>query len=97
MSTETTKLMVSGSRQMHPRLVTPSLTFMGRELIPQHTAKDLGMILDTNVAYDQHIYLNCILLYILSQSNKVHKACFWQTHPTITIINASVYGKQFAA
>ena len=67
---------------MHSSLVTPSLIFMGRELVPQHTAKDLGVILDTNLTYDQHIYLNCLLLYVLSQSNKVHKACFWQTHPT---------------
>ena len=55
---------------------------MGRELVPQHTAKDLGVILDTNLTYDQHIYQNYLPLYVLSQSNKVHKACFWQTHPT---------------
>ena len=42
-----TKVMVFGSRQMHSRLVTPSLTF--RELVPEQTAKDLGVILDTNL------------------------------------------------
>ena len=52
-----TKLMVFGSRQMHSRLVTPSLTFMGRELVPEHTAKDLGVILDTNLTYDEHIFI----------------------------------------
>ena len=50
-----TKLMVFGSRQMHSRLDTPSLTFMGRELVPEHTAKDLGVILDKNLTYDEHI------------------------------------------
>ena len=35
------KLMVFGSRQMHSRLVTPSLTFMGRELVPEHSAKPM--------------------------------------------------------
>ena len=28
---------------------------MGRELVPEHTAKDLGVILDTNLTYDEHI------------------------------------------
>ena len=30
---------------------------MGRELVPEHTAKDLGVILDTNllVTNDEHI------------------------------------------
>ena len=45
--------MVFGSRQMHSRLVTPSLTF--RELVPEQTSKDLGVILDTNLTYDEHI------------------------------------------
>ena len=40
---------------MYSRLVTPSFTFMGRELVLQHTATDLGVILDTNLTYDQHI------------------------------------------
>ena len=47
--------MVFDSRQMHSRLVTPILTYMGRELVPEQTAKDLGVILDTNLTYDQHI------------------------------------------
>ena len=52
-----TKLMVFGSRPMHSRLVTPCLAFMGRDLIPEHTAKDLGVILDTNLTYDEHLKL----------------------------------------
>ena len=47
--------MVFGSRPMHSRLVTPSLTFMGREPVLEHTTKDLGVILDTNLTYDEHI------------------------------------------
>ena len=50
-----TKLMVFGSRPKHSRLVTPSLTFMGRELVPENTAKDLGVILDSNLTYDEHV------------------------------------------
>ena len=47
--------MVFGSRPMHSRLVTPSLTFMGREPVLEHTTKDLGVILGTNLTYDEHI------------------------------------------
>ena len=47
--------MVFGSRQMHSRLVTPRLTFVRRELVPEHSAKDLGVILDTKLTYDKHI------------------------------------------
>ena len=50
-----TILMVFGSRQMHSRLVTPSLTFMGRELVPEHSAKDLEVTLDTNLTLNEHI------------------------------------------
>ena len=72
-----TKLMVSGSRQMHSKLVTSSLTFMGRVLVPEHTAKDLRVILDTNLTYDEHItktVFSC--MSCLSQIFKPHKACF---------------------
>ena len=70
---------------------------MGRELVPQHTAKDLGVILDTNLTYDQHIYQNCLLLFVLSQSNKLHIKHVFDKHILLTIANALVYGKHFAA
>jgi len=28
---------------------------MGRDLVAEHTAKDLGLILETNLTYDEHI------------------------------------------
>ena len=47
------QVMVFGSRPMHSRLVTPSLTFMGREPVLEHTTKDLGVILDTNNIHEK--------------------------------------------
>ena len=47
--------MVFGSGQTHSRLVTPRLT--SPRLVPEHTAKDLGVILDTNLTYDEHLKL----------------------------------------
>ena len=49
------KLLVFGSRQIYSKLVTPSFTFMGRELVPEHTANDLRVILDTNLTCDERI------------------------------------------
>jgi len=37
-----TKLMVFGSRQMHSKLVNASITFIGRELVPNTPLKILG-------------------------------------------------------
>ena len=47
--------MVFGSRQMHARLVTPLVTFTGRELAHEHTAKDFWVLLGNNVTCDEHI------------------------------------------
>ena len=44
-----TKLVAFGSWQMHSIMIIPSLTFMGRELVLEHTMKDLGVILDANL------------------------------------------------
>ena len=55
---------------MHSKLVTPSLTFMGRELVPEHTAKDLG-VMDTNLTYDEHITKTfCSFMSRLSQKSR---------------------------
>ena len=76
-----TKLMVSGSRQMHSKLVTRSPTFMGRVLVPEDTAKDLRVILDTNLTYDEHItktVSSC--MSCLSQINSVLPQQVGTTH-----------------
>lgn len=89
-----TKLMVFGSRQMHSRLDTPSLTFMGRELVPEHTAKDLGVILDKNLTYDEHItktVSSCMsCLGQISRTKHVFDKC-----TLLTIINTLVFSKLF--
>jgi len=66
-----TKLMVFGSRQMHPRLATPRLTFKGRELLPEHTAEDVEVILDINLTYDERITRTvCSCMSCLSQISR---------------------------
>ena len=43
-----TKLMIFGIRQMRAKLQFHSLPFMGKDIVPTDTAKDLGVILDSN-------------------------------------------------
>ena len=79
---------------MHSRLVTPSLTFMGRELVPEHTAKDLGVILDKNLTYDEHItktVSSCMsCLGQISRTKHVFDKC-----TLLTIINALAFSKLY--
>ena len=86
--------MVFGSRQMHSKLVTPSLTFLGRELVPEHTAKDLGVILDTNLTYDEHItrtVSSC--MSCLGQISRTKHV--FDKRTLLTILNALVFSKLF--
>ena len=86
--------MVFGSRQMHSILVTPILTFMGKELVPEQTAKDLGVILDTNLTYDEHItkgISSCMSCFIQISGTK-H---VFDKRTLLTIMNASVFSKLF--
>ncbi|XP_073228523.1 uncharacterized protein [Porites lutea] len=50
-----TKLMIFGSRQMRAKFQFRYLSFMGKDIVPTDTAKDLGVTLDSNLTYDEHI------------------------------------------
>ena len=87
-----TKLMVFGSRQMHSRLVTPSLTF--REPVPEQTAKDLGVILDTKLTYDEHITraISSCMSCLIQISHTKH---VYDKRTPLTTMNAQASGKLF--
>ena len=80
--------MVFGIRQ-----VTARLTFIGRELVPEHTAKAFGVILDT-LAYNEHITKtasSCMFwLSQISRTTHVFDKCI-----LLTIINALRFSKPF--
>ena len=50
-----TKVMVFGSRQLTSKLPDFRITLLGKELVPVSSAKDLGVILDQNITFDDHI------------------------------------------
>ena len=53
-----TKLIVFGSRQMTSQLHEFRLSLLGKDLYPVQSAKDLGIILYPNLAFDDHIKTN---------------------------------------
>ena len=67
---------------------------MGRELVPEHAAKDLGVILDANLTYDEHItktVSSC--MSCLSQISRTKH--IFDKRTLLTIINALVFRKLF--
>ena len=54
---EKTKFLMVGTQQLLRRLPSEiSISFLGKEITPVSSAKDLGIILDINLTYDQHIH-----------------------------------------
>lgn len=85
--------MVFCCRQMLSRLVNNRLTFMVRELVPEHTAKDFGVILDT-LTYEEHITKtasSCISC--LSQIS--HTKQVFDKWSLLTIINSLLFSQLF--
>ena len=85
-----TKLMVFGSSQTHSKLVTPS-PLSWEESVPEHTSKDLGVILDTNRTYDEHITKT--VSSCLSRISRTKHV--FDKRSLLTILNALVFRKCF--
>ena len=51
-----TKLLLVGTRQMTNRLPTDfKLDFLGKQITPSSSGKDLGVVIDSHLTYDDHI------------------------------------------
>ena len=70
---EKTKFLMVGTQQLLRRLPSEiSISFLGKEITPVSSAKDLGIILDNNLTYDQHIHqLTSSCMTKLCQINRV--------------------------
>ena len=89
-----TKLIVFGSRQMSLKLHDFRLSLLGKDISPVQSAKDLGVILDSNLTFDDHIKTTvseCIAH--LAQISRV-KHCLDRTS-LLTVINALVFSKLY--
>ena len=84
--------MIFGSRQMRAKLQFHSLPFMGKDIVPSDTAKDLGVILDSNLTYDEHIIKTASsCMSRLGQINRVKHA--FDKRTLLMIINSLVFSK----
>ena len=86
--------MVFGSRQIRSKLAPFSLHFMGKELFPVNTVKDLGIFLDSNLTIDEHVTKSVSsCMHRLSQVNRAKHII--NKHALLTIINSLVFSKLF--
>ena len=89
-----TKLIIFGSRAMVGKVKDFRLTLLGKEIVPTAFAKDLGVILDSCLTYNDHTastVSSCMAR--LGQINRV-KHAFDTTTLTI-MINALVFSKLY--
>ena len=88
-----TKFLLFGTRQLLSRLPsTPTVSFLGKSLNPVTSAKDLGVILDSNLTYDSHISRVVSSWFSkLCQINRV-KASF-DSRTLLMIITSLVFSK----
>ena len=49
-----TKLIIYGSRQMTAKIQEFRLSLLGKDLEPSQTVKDLGVIFDKNLTFNEH-------------------------------------------
>ena len=50
-----TKFVIFGSRPLVSKVEGLHLSLLGKELTPAKSEKDLGVILDSNLTYDDHV------------------------------------------
>ena len=85
---------VFGSRQMTCKLHEFHLSLLGKDISPVQSARDLGVILDPNLTFDNHITTSvseCIAR--LAQINRV-KHCL-DKNTLLTVIHALVFSKMY--
>ena len=90
-----TKYLLTGSRQLLQNLPSDtSLNFLGEIITPAPAVKDLGLIMDTHLTYDQHITeVASSCMSKLSQNNRSCK-CF--NKETLSLLTISIGNEQTA-
>ena len=88
------KIIVFGSRQMTSKPHECHLSFLGKDISPVQSARDLGVILDPNLTFDNNITTTvseCIARLAQITSNCV-KHCL-DKNTLLTVIHALVLSK----
>ena len=87
---EKTKFLMVGTQQLLRRLPNEiAISFLGKVITPVCSARDLGIILDNNLTYDQHIHqITSSCMAKLCQINRVKNS--FDRNTLRTIISALV-------
>lgn len=89
-----TQFMLFGVSQLITKLPPITIPFLGSELKPKDSAKDLGIILDTNLTFTEHINaLSSSLLGSLCQINRVKH--LFSKEIMMIIINSLIFSKLY--
>ena len=87
-----TKLIVFGTRQLLSRAPDIKVPFLGQELVPVPAVKDLGIILDSNLTFNNHVNsLTSSLISTLCQISRIRH--LFSEPVLLTILNALVFSK----
>ena len=88
------KLMVFGTRKMLPKLQDITLSLLGKDLLPSKTAKDLGVLLDPHLSYNNHIIKTVSsCMSSLGQINRVKHA--FDRRTLLIVMKTLVFSKLF--
>ena len=89
-----TKLVLFGTSQLVSKLSDVTVPFLGQQLIPVSSAKDLGVILDSSLTFSSHISsLSSSLLSSLCQISRVRH--LFSKEALLIMINSLVFSKLF--
>ena len=89
-----TKLLLFGTRQLVSKLTDVTVPFLGQQLRPVSSAKDLGVILDSGLTFNDHILsLSSSLLFSLCQISRIRH--LFSKEVLYIMINSIVFSKLF--
>ena len=89
-----TKLVLFGTLQLASKLPDVTVPFLGQQLLPVSSAKDLGVILDSGLTFNDHISsLSSALLFSLCQISRIRHLLFKEV--LYIMISSVVFSKLF--
>ena len=89
-----TKLILFGTKQLLSKVLHIRVPFLGQQLIPVSSVKDLGIILDSNLTFNEHVNtLTSSLISILCQIGRVRH--LFSKSVLTTILNCLVFFVNF--
>ena len=89
-----TKLIVYGSRQMKSKLQDFRTTLLGKELLPVDSVKDLGVVFDSKLSFNDHIIKTAS--FCMSALGKISRVKhIFRKDILVTVINSLVFSKLY--